>query len=125
MEDLEMLSVVDAQLSEQKLINEDLQKEKDILQERYESLVKDLEENQESERMAKTKVGDEIQDLKIQNQNLQNYIEGLGQDLDFSNSGGKLSAVGERQQRRKITELKTKEEKALWFAKTFGLDLPW
>jgi dsDNA-specific endonuclease/ATPase MutS2 len=125
MEDLVMLSEVDAQLSEKEFINEDLQNEKDILQERYESLVKDLEENQEAERMAKTKVVDEIQDLKIQNQNLQNYIEGLGQDLDFSNSGGKLSAVGERQQRRKITELKPKEEKALWFAKTFGLDLPW
>ncbi|CAB4043557.1 Hypothetical predicted protein, partial [Paramuricea clavata] len=55
MEDLVMLSEADAQLSEQKLINEDLQKEKDILQERYESLVKDLEENQEAERMAKTK----------------------------------------------------------------------
>ena len=35
-----MLSEVDAQLSEQKFINEDLQKEKDILQERYVSLVK-------------------------------------------------------------------------------------
>ena len=34
-----------------------------------------------------------------------------------------MSTVGERQQRRKITELKTKVEKALWFAKTFGLDL--
>ena len=38
-----MLSKVDAQLSEQKLLNEGLQKEKDVLQERYESLVKDLE----------------------------------------------------------------------------------
>ena len=118
-----MLSEVNAQLNEQKSINEDLQNEKDILQERCESLVKDLMENQQAERMAKTKVGAEIQDLKIQNQNLQNYIEGLGQDLDFSNSGGRLSTVGERQQRRKITELKTKVEKALWFAKTFGLDL--
>jgi hypothetical protein len=123
MEDLVMLSEVNAQLNEQKSINEDLQNEKDILQERCESLVKDLMENQQAERMAKTKVGAEIQDLKIQNQNLQNYIEGLGQDLDFSNSGGRLSTVGERQQRRKITELKTKVEKALWFAKTFGLDL--
>ncbi len=123
MEDLVMLSEVDAHLSEQKFINEDLQKEKDMLQERYESLVKDLEENREAERMAMTKVGAEIQDLKIQNQNLQDYIEGLGQDLDFPNNGGKLSEVGERQQRRKITELKTKVEKALWLAKTFGLDL--
>ena len=55
-------------------------------------------ENREAERMAMTKVGAEIQDLKIQNQNLQDYIEGLGQDLDFPNNGGKLSEVGEWQQ---------------------------
>ena len=41
---------------------------------------------------------------------LQNYIEGLGQDLDFPNNGGKLSEVGEQQQQRKITEQKTKVE---------------
>ena len=123
MEDLLMLSEVDAQLSEQKLLNEGLQKEKDVLQERYESLVKDLEENLKAKRMAVTTAGAEIQDLKIQNQNLQNYIEALGQDLDFPNNGGKLPEVGERQQRRKKTELKTNVEKALWFAKTFGLEL--
>ena len=81
MEDLLMLSEVDAQLSEQKLLNEGLQKEKDVLQERYESLVKDLEGNLKAERMAVTTAGAEIPDLKIQNQNLQNYIEASGQDL--------------------------------------------
>ena len=123
MEDLLMLSEVDAQLSEQKLLNEGLRKEKDVLQERYESLVKDLEGNLKAERMAVTTAGGEIQDLKIQNQNLQNYIEALGQDLDFPNNGGELSEVGEQQQRRKKTKLKTNVEKALWFAKTFGLEL--
>ena len=98
-----MLSEVDAQLSEQKLLNKGLQKEKDVLQEWHESLVKDLEGNLKAERMAVTTAGAEIQDLKIQNQNLQNYIEALGQDLDFPNNGGKLSEVGERQQRRKKT----------------------
>lgn len=116
MEDLLMLSEVDAQLSKQKLLNEGLQKEKDVLQERYESLVKDWEGNLKAERMAVTTAGPEIQDLKIlQNQNLQNYIEALGQDLDFPNNGGKRSEVGERQQRRKKTQLKTNVERALWF----------
>jgi len=31
--------------------------------------------------------------------------------------------VGERHQRRKITELKTNVEKSLWFTKSFGLTL--
>ena len=31
--------------------------------------------------------------------------------------------MGERQQRRKIKELKTKVERALWFAETLGLEL--
>ena len=66
-----------------------------------------MEGNLKAERMAVTTAGAEIQDLKIQNQNLQNYIEALGQDLDFPNNSGKLSEVDERQQRRKRTELKT------------------
>ena len=73
-----------------------------------------------AERVAKDA---EIQDLKQQNHSLEDYIEGLGQDLEFKNKGGKLSEVCERQQRRKVTELKSSVEKALWFAKTFGLDL--
>lgn len=31
--------------------------------------------------------------------------------------------MGERQQRRKLKELKTKIKQALWFAKNFGLEL--
>lgn len=124
MEELETLSEVDSKLSEQKSVNDQLQKEKYTLQERYDSLVKDMGEAQEAERIVKEKVGAEIQDLKEQNLNLQDYIQGLGQDLDFRNKGYKnLSDIGERQRRRKMNDLKTNVEKALWFAKTFGLEL--
>ena len=47
-----------------------------------------------AERVAKDA---EIQDLKQQNHSLEDYIEGLGQDLEFKNKGGKLSEVCERQ----------------------------
>ncbi len=39
------------------------------------------------------------------------------------NSGKTFSELKERQQRRRIKELKTYTEQALWFAETFGLKL--
>ena len=39
------------------------------------------------------------------------------------NCGKRFSELKERQQRRKIRELKTYVEQALWFAETFGLKL--
>ena len=62
-------------------------------------------------------------ELNSENKKLRQYIEQLGQDLEFTNNGAKLTDVGERQQRRKLKELKTNVEKALWFSKTFGLEL--
>lgn len=117
------LSEVDAQLNEQKCINDELLRGNYILQECYDSLLKGMNEAQEADRIARTSVDLEIKGLKIQNQNLHNYIEGLGQKLDFNNNSGKLTEVGDRHQRRKLVEIKTKVEKALWFAKAFGLDL--
>ena len=48
------------------------------------------------------------------------YIDNLGHDIAFENSGKNISQVGERQQRRKIEELNTDVEKALWLTKSFG-----
>ena len=64
-----------------------------------------------------------IEQLRTENAQLHSYIEKLGQELNFANNHGKVSEVGERQQCRKLKELKTNIEKALWFAKTFGLEL--
>ena len=53
--------------------------------------------------------------LVTENNKLHTYIEKLRHDIDFENSGKIISQVGERQQRRKIKELKTNIERALWF----------
>ena len=64
-----------------------------------------------------------IDSLVTENNKLHAYIEKLGHDIDFENSGKIISQVGERQQRRKMKELKTNVERALWFTESFGLTL--
>ena len=65
----------------------------------------------------------EVEELACENKCLKDYVEKLGQNLNFENGGKVISEVSERQQRRKLSELKTHTEKALWFSKTFGLDI--
>ena len=57
-----------------------------------------------------------VDSLFAENGKLYSYV-------DFGNNGKTLNEVGERQQRRKLKELKTNVERALWFAETFGLTL--
>ncbi len=64
-----------------------------------------------------------IATLQTENLELYTYIKNIGQDVCFDNKSKKVCEVGERQQRRKLKELKTKIEQAPWFAKTFGLEL--
>ena len=56
--------------------------------------------------MVKIKVDVQINKLRTENKNLHSYIEGLGQELDFHNSGGKLCELAGRHQRRKLNEVK-------------------
>lgn len=119
LDELITLSEADAQTCKQLTINDELQKENNILEKRNESLQKCLDESIELRKETESK----IEELEKLNQSLQNYIQGLGQDLSFCNTAGKLSQVGARHQRRKIVEVKTKVEKALWFSKTFGLEI--
>lgn len=127
MDDLETLAEAETRLSEQKLINNKLQEDNHILQkdnqslqERLENLVKNMSEAQEAGVIAEGK----ILDLEQKNRSLEDYIKELGQDLDFRNNGYKnLSDIGERQWRRKLTEVRANVQKALWFSKTFGLEL--
>ena len=117
MEEIQTLLEVDSKLNEQKCAI-------DQLQERYNSLMNDMSEALEAERIAKESFMGEIEDLKGQNDSLQKYIHSLGQDVDFQHNGYKnLSDIGERQKRRKMCQLRTNVEKALWFTKTFGLEL--
>ena len=58
-----------------------------------------------------------------ENKALNEYLEKVGIFTNFRNVGKGISELGKKQQRRKLTELKTYVEKSLWFAKTFGLNL--
>lgn len=113
-------------MKENKVTIENLLDDKRILSDRCDLLTT---ENAQSKAAASQthqdllKANLENDELNLENQELHQYIGKLGQELDFKNSSAKLTEVGERQQRRKLKELKTKVEKALWFSKTFGLEL--
>ena len=70
-----------------------------------------------------TEANAKVESLFIENEKLYSYVKKLGGNVDFENNGKTLNEVGERQQWRKIKELKTSDEKALWFSETFGLPL--
>ena len=61
--------------------------------------------------------------LKKENAHLHQYLDKTEEQKQFATTGKRISEVKERQQRRKLRELKTAEEKSLWFAKTIGLNL--
>ena len=62
-------------------------------------------------------------ELQKNQQRLVAYIEQVESLHSIENKGKVISDIGERQQRRKLKELKTKFEQLSWFAKTFGLNL--
>lgn len=64
-----------------------------------------------------------MQKLKRENSYLCEYLDKIEEQESFESNGKKISDVKERQQRRKLQELKTKVDRALWFAKSFGLQL--
>ena len=61
--------------------------------------------------------------LLSKNKDLRDYTEKISPFIDLKNNGKPISELGERQQRRKLRELKTDVERTLWFAETYGLTL--
>ena len=59
------------------------------------------------------------------NEELKSYVDKLSTEEipNLRNTGKEILDVGERQQRRKLKELKTSMERTLWFAETYGLSL--
>ncbi len=98
----------------------------EILQNRWAELYSQMLEfetkNREAD-MLQVKNTTEINKLLTKNSQLQSYIHNIGQDIEFENRSRKVNEVSDRQQRRKLKELKTHVEQALWFAETFGLKL--
>lgn len=113
-------------LCDLKATKDALEAENDILQQRcsdlYQSLLQAQEERSKScEEL--TKVQADLDRVKRENVHLWQYMDNLSEQEGFKNCGKPISEVKGRQQRRKVRELKTYVEKALWFAETFGLKL--
>ena len=64
-----------------------------------------------------------MEKLRRENANLLQYFDKIADQEGFINSGKTFSELKERQQRRRIKELKTYTEQALWFSETFGVNL--
>ena len=113
-------------LDQLKTEKENLEKENVRLHERCDQLYKGLLEveavgKKAEEELKMTFVDQER--LKKESAHLHQYLDKTEEQKQFATTGKRISEVKERQQRRKLRELKTAEEKSLWFAKTIGLNL--
>lgn len=87
-------------------------------EELYNNLLRAEMQNKEAEEM--------FVDMKLlekENLYLTKYLDKIEAQEKLKNNGEKVADLKERQQRRKVRELKTKVDQALWFAKTYGLHL--
>ena len=123
------VAVIASDLASVEQLEIELAKQKSLVEELSETSARLLDESIESKSAEKiaseklNKVSSEMKELMKENEKLATYVEKLGQDLEFANYSKTLMVVGERQQRRKMQELKTKVQRALWFSETFGLKL--
>ena len=105
-----------------KAVEEDNKKLHERSEELYERLV-------EAHRLRKqadeglTDANAHIEKLQNENSNLWQYFDKLTELEGFKNCGKPVLELKDRQKRRKIRELKTYVEQALWFSQTFGLQL--
>ena len=65
----------------------------------------------------------EITDLKEANKDLRDYVEILKRNEALKCQGKSVNDLGTKQKGRKLQLLKNKAQCALWFCKSFGLDL--
>ena len=117
---------IECELSRLKVDKHVLEEEKKVLHDRcnelYESLVQAEELRTASEEKL-TEAYADIEKLRRENAGLLEYFDKIAEQEGYKNSGKNISEVKDRQQCRKIRELKTYVDKALWFASTFGLQL--
>ena len=122
----EIISIAELEheLENEKNKSHQLALDKEILQNRCEELYDHMLKFETQKREAdslRVENTNEIDKLVTKNRQLQSYIHKIGQDTEFENKSGKVAEVCDRQQRRKLKELKTHVEHALWFVETFGL----
>lgn len=124
--ELVSISEVEEKLFDLNEENESLKEENIRLQDRCDGLYNELvkAEALEKETREQLEVAHvDLENLKIKNYYLHEYLERIEEQQSFVNTGKKITEVKERQQRRKLRELKTNIEKSLWFARTLGLNL--
>ena len=120
------VSELETMLRNEKKRADVLLNENEILIARCDELHNQMIEFEAKEEVASEALGEanaKIDSLVTENQKLHHYIDKLGQDTAFENNGKVITQMGERQQRRKLKELRTNVQRTLWFAKTFGLTL--
>ena len=98
------------------------------LQDRFEALYAELKALSQQREEFKEKletVESDYEKILNANQELKSYVDKLSAEEipNLRNTGREILDVGERQQRRKLKELKTSMERTLWFAETYGLSL--
>ena len=111
----EMVNVAESQARVQSLEQENITLQNSV--EEWENKFNDL-------KGAQQQLFDEMLDeYKKSEQQRKSLHQAASEFLTFGHHGKEYSEVGIRQQQRQRQTLKTRAEKALWFAKTFGLNI--
>ena len=117
---------LERELYDLKAAKEALEEENRRLNERCDELYQSLVQEQELRRESNDSIIEaraDAEKLRRENANLLQDFGKIANQEGFMNCGKRFSELKERQQRRKIRELKIYVEQALWFAETFGLKL--
>ncbi|EDO33219.1 predicted protein [Nematostella vectensis] len=117
---------IQLQLERVKAKNEILERDNGKLEERCDELFEEIVRMKESQREVEEeqeKLFKDIETLEDENFYLRKYVDKIQELEEMTNTSKRLDQLKDRQQRRKIKELKTNVERALWFAKAFGLRL--
>ena len=89
----------------------------------YSELANEKKKMYEEMKKEINKLEEEITDLTDVNKELADYIEALEQRESLKCQGKKVTEVGTKQKGRKLRHLKYKVQCALWFCKSFGLEI--
>lgn len=91
--------------------------------EKYSNLEEEKKKMYEEMKKEMKDMEEEIKEINEVNEQLKEYIETLEKNESLKCQGKKINEVGSKQKGRKLKHLKNKAKCALWFSKTFGLEL--
>ena len=104
-------------------MNSNLQKQVEELDKQCEELLQDLLKEMNTSKNLEM----ESQRASVENKELTEYLDFLEETnvycnctSELANAGKEIQSVGKHQQRRKVQELKSRSERALWFLQSFG-----